>query len=320
MYMFKYVLKRLGLMLMSFFIIVTICFFLVKMLPIVIDVQLGKDTEILKAQLRARGYYDPVIVQYFRYLYKIVAEGDWGIGVNMPEFRGKPVWDTFVTMLPPTVLINVYSSLFAVPLGILLGIYAALRKNKWQDHVVSTVVMIFISVPGYVVAFMLQYLICYKLGWLPITMNPGYDYFSWNMFKSMLPAVFALSFGSIAGYARFTRAELTEILTGEYLLLARTKGLTRAQAIRRHALRNAMVPVFPSIIAEFISVMSGSLIIEKIFSIPGVGRLYLASVTSQDYDFFMMLSAFYTFIGLAAGIVVDISYGFIDPRIRMGAK
>ena len=103
-------------------------------------------------------------------------------------------------------------------------------------------------------------------------------------------------------------------------MLARTKGLTRAQAIRRHALRNAMVPVFPSIIAEFISVMSGSLIIEKIFSIPGVGRLYLASVTSQDYDFFMMLSAFYTFIGLAAGIVVDISYGFIDPRIRMGAK
>lgn len=135
-----------------------------------------------------------------------------------------------------------------------------------------------------------------------------------------MPCVLAMSAGSIAGYARFTRAELTEILTGEYLLLARTKGLTRGQAIRRHALRNAMVPIFPSIIAEFISVLSGSLILENIFSIPGVGGMYLTSIQSLDYDFFMMLSGFYCLVGLLAGIVVDISYGFIDPRIRMGAK
>ena len=320
MYMLKYVLKRFGLMLMSFAVIMTMCFVLIKMLPIVIDVQIGKDAEILKMQIEARGYNDPIIEQYFRYIYRIIFKGDWGIGINMPEFRNKPVWDTFVTMLPPTILINVYSSLFAVPLGILLGIYAALRKNKWQDHTVSTLVMVLISVPGYVIAFLLQYLLCFKLKIFPITMKPGYDYFTWDMFKSMLPAVLAMSFGSIAGYARFTRAELTEILTSEYLLLARTKGLTRRQSITRHALRNAMVPIFPSIIGEFISVLSGSLIIEKIFSIPGVGRLYLTAINSQDYDFFMMLSAFYTFIGLAAGIVVDISYGFIDPRIRMGAK
>ncbi len=320
MYMLKYVLKRFGLMLMSFAIIMTMCFVLIKMLPIVIDVSIGKDAEILKKQIEARGYNDPIMVQYFRYIYRIVFEGDWGIGINMPEFRNKPVWDTFVTMLPPTVLINVYSSLFAVPLGLLLGIYAALRKNKWQDHTISTLVMVFISVPGYVIAFLLQYFLCFKLKIFPLTMKEGTDYFTWEMFRSMLPAVLAMSFGSIAGYARFTRAELTEILTSEYLLLARTKGLTRRQSITRHALRNAMVPIFPSIIAEFISVLSGSLIIEQIFSIPGVGRLYLTAINSQDYDFFMMLSAFYTFIGLAAGIVVDISYGFIDPRIRMGAK
>ena len=320
MYMLKYVLKRFGLMLMSFAVIMTMCFVLIKMLPIVIDVQIGKDAEILKMQIEARGYNDPIIEQYFRYIYRIIFKGDWGIGINMPEFRGKPVWDTFVTMLPPTILINVYSSLFAVPLGILLGIYAALRKNKWQDHTISTLVMVLISVPGYVIAFLLQYFLCFKLKLFPLTMDPGYDYFSWSMFRSMLPAVLAMSFGSVAGYARFTRAELTEILTSEYLLLARTKGLTRRQSITRHALRNAMVPIFPSIIGEFISVLSGSLIIEQIFSIPGVGRLYLTAINSQDYDFFMMLSAFYTFIGLAAGIVVDISYGFIDPRIRMGAK
>ena len=320
MYLVKYILKRLGLMLLTFFIIVTVSFVLIKLLPIVVDVSVGKDAEIIKAQLEARGYYDPIIVQYFRYIRRIVTEGDFGIGVNMPEFRNQPVWGVFVQQLPPTVLINLYSSLLAVPLGLSLGALAALKKNRWQDHVVSTGVMIFISVPSYVVAFLVQYLLCFKLDWFPLTMAAGYDYFSWETFRSMLPAVFSLSFGSIAGYCRFTRAELTEVLTGEYLLLARTKGLTRSQAVFRHALRNAMVPILPMIIGEFIAVMSGSLIIEQIFAIPGVGRLYLNSIISLDYDFFMLLSAFYTFIGLLAGIVIDISYGFIDPRIRMGAK
>ena len=238
----------------------------------------------------------------------------------MPECRNQPVWDSFISQLPPTILINVYSSLIAVPIGLLLGIYAALRKNRWQDHTISTAVMVLISVPSYVTAFLVQYILCFKLGWMPLTMNHGQDYFTWDMFKSMLPAVLSMSFGSIAGYCRFTRAELTEVLTGEYLLLARTKGLTKRQSIFRHALRNAMVPIFPSIIGEFISVLSGSLILEQIFAIPGVGRLYLNSINTLDYDFFMLLSGFYTLIGLAAGIVIDISYGFINPRIRMGAK
>ena len=151
-------------------------------------------------------------------------------------------------------------------------------------------------------------------------MDSGYDYFSWSMFKSMLPAVISMSFGSIAGYARGTRAELTEVLTSEFMLLARTKGLTKSQATVRHALRNSMVPIFPSIIGEFISVLSGSLVIEKIFSVPGVGDLYLKAINSGDYDFFMMLSAFYLLVSLVAGLVIDLSYGIIDPRIRMGAR
>ncbi len=320
MYMFKYVMKRLGLMIMTFAIIMLVSFILIKLLPIVVDVQIGKDADIIKAQIEARGYNDPIFVQLINYIKRIVLHGDWGIGVNMPEFRNQPVWDVFVRQLPPTILINVYSSLFAVPIGLLLGIYAALRKNKWQDHTISTLVMVLISVPSYVTAFIIQYFLCFKLNLFPLTMKSGYDYFTWEMFRSMLPAVLAMSFGSIAGYCRFTRAELTEVLTGEYLLLARTKGLTKRQSIFRHALRIAMVPIFPSIIGEFISVLSGSLILEQIFAIPGVGRLFLNSINSLDYDFFMLLSGFYTLIGLAAGIVIDISYGFIDPRIRMGAK
>ena len=319
--MFKYICKRIGLMLMTFAIIFTVCFVLIKLLPVdTTSVGVGEDADKIKAQIAARGYDKPILEQFGLYLKRIVLHGDFGIGINIPEHRGSNVWDVFVKMLPPTILINIYSSLLAVPVGIALGIFAALKKNKWQDHTISTLVMVFISVPSFVYASLLLYTICFKLNLLPKTMLAGYDYFTWDMFKSMLPAVFAMSFGSIAGYARFTRAELTEVLTSEFMLLARTKGLTKSQATVRHALRNSMVPIFPSIIGEFISVLSGSLVIEKIFSVPGVGGLYLAAINSQDYDFFMMLSGFYLLVGLAAGLVIDLSYGVIDPRIRMGAK
>ena len=320
MYMFKYILKRLGLVIVTFLIIFVMCFVLIKLVPYTPTVNIGEDYQKIIAQMQSRGYDQPILKQLFLYLKRIFVEGDFGIGVNLAEYRGKPVWSVFKEKIPPTVLINVYSCIISIPIGIGLGIIAALRKNKWQDHLISTSVMVFISVPSFVYASLLLYVLCFKINWLPKTMNSGFDYFTLSMFKSMLPAVFSLSFGSIAGYARYTRAELTEVLTSEFMLLARTKGLTKGQATLRHALRNSMVPIFPSIIGQFISVLSGSLIIEKIFAIPGVGGLYLESINSMDYDFFMLLSAFYTLVGLVAGIVIDLSYGIIDPRIRMGAK
>lgn len=334
--MVKYILKRIALLIMCFSIIMLVCFVLIKLLPIAVQGTSSTDTNKYYFQLVARGYienlrYDskgnvigfdtvPIMKQLGLYLKRIFLYGDFGMGMTMPAYRNTPVWDAFVERLPPTILINVYSSLIGVPIGLGLGIYAALRKNKWQDHVISTAVIVLISVPSIVYALIILYVFCFKLDWFPFRMEASDNYFTWSMFKSMLPAVFSLSLGSIAGYARFTRAELTEVLTSEFMLLARTKGLTRGQATLRHALRNSMVPIFPSILSEFIAVLSGSLVIESMFTIPGVGRLYLESIQAQDYDFFMLLSGFYCLVGLAAGIVVDISYGIIDPRIRMGAR
>ena len=335
MYMFKYVLKRLGLMLLTFFIIFTMCFTLIKLLPIPVNALPGQDPAIIMKTLEGRGWitnvkegangvytYDrvPILEQYGTYLKRIVTQGDFGIVTTYGEYLNMNIWDVFVSHLPPTILINVYSSLIGVPIGLGLGIIAALKKNKWQDQLINIVVILLISTPSIVLALMLQYVFCFKLSWFPLLMSTSDNYFTWEVFHSMLPAVFALCLGSIAGYARFTRAELSEVLTGEYMLLARTKGLTKSQAIYRHAMRNSMVVIFPSILSEFIGVLSGSLIIESMFGINGVGGLYLKSITFQDYDFFMLLSGFYTLIGLTAGIVIDISYGFIDPRIRMGAK
>ena len=335
MYMFKYVLKRLGLMLLTFCVIMLICFTLIKLLPISVPREMGVDVNIGYFRLEQRGYIKdlvfqngivvgftrvPILTQLWYYIKRIFTEGDFGIGTTIASYSLKPVWDVFIEKLPPTVLINVYSTIIGVPIGLGLGIIAALKKNKWQDQLINIIIILLISLPSIVLGLLIQYFACYKWGWFPIIMDSGYDYFSWSMFKSMLPAVFALCLGSIAGYARFTRAELAEVLTNDFMLLARTKGLTRGQATIRHAMRNSMVVIFPSILSEFISVLSGSLIIESMFSIPGVGRLYLDSITYQDYDFFMLLSGFYCLVGLVAGIVIDISSGFIDPRIRMGAK
>ena len=321
MKMAKYILKRILLMFFVLFVITTICFILVRLLPRELPLDTVKRAQ-MEARFEALGYNEPLLTQYWIYLKGIFTEGDFGTSWYIQY--NKPALDLMTSRLLPTVLVNVYSLIFSVPLGLLLGIYAAIKKNKWQDNVISTLVIVFVSVPSYVYAFLVQYLFYFKLGWLPLHMyalnDAGGTYFSAKMFSSMILPILAMSFGEIAGLCRFTRAELTETLTSDYMLLARTKGLTKSQATSRHAMKNAMVPILPMIISSFFSILGGSMIIEQIFSIPGVGLLYLRAIQQHDYDVFMLDSIFYTAIGLVAGIICDLSYGFIDPRIRMGEK
>lgn len=385
MQMFMYVVKRILLMFLTLFIILSICFVLIKLLPLPELPMEENQREAILLRWEAMGYFKPVMVQYGIWLKNVFTKWDWGTSWYINYM--KPVTEVIGSRLLPTVLVNLYSLIISIPIGIALGIFAALKKNKWQDYLVSTLIMIFVSVPSYVYAFLVQYIFYFKLNnmfpsiinsmsdcALPMIMS-GFNlpnniaqqivplvvertstsaasisrilqetlmrpeaeaiviaeqilrrvnkltiYLSSYMAKSMVLPVMALSFGTIAGLARFTRAELTEALTSEYMLLARTKGLTKGQATVRHAMNNAMVPILPSIISMFVGILGGSLIIEKIFGIPGVGDLYLRAINLRDYDVFMADTAFYTVISLAATIIIDLSYGFIDPRIRMGAK
>lgn len=319
--MSKYIVKRILLMIFTLFIITAICFTLVRMLPRELPAEKVL-RELLESRWDALGYNKPILVQFGIYLKNIFTK--WDFGTSWYIAPRKAAWDVLSSRLLPTVLVNLYSLIFAIPLGILTGIYAAIKKNKWQDHVISVMVILFVSIPNYIYAFLIQYFLYFKLGWLPLTVyalaDAGGSWFSGKMFVSMIAPVLALSFGEIATLCRYTRAELTETLTSDYMLLARTKGLTRGQATVRHALKNAMVPILPMIIGSFVGILGGSMIIEQIFSIPGVGQLYIKSITLFDYDVFMVDSIFYTFVGLLGGIVTDISYGFIDPRIRMGER
>jgi len=320
--MAKYLGKRIGFGLLSVLVIMLLTFVLIKLVePPGLessDPNLSRRQELL---MEAMGYNRPILEQFVIYVKNIVTKWDWGYSFKLS--RNEPVWDIIFRALPPTMLINVYSLIIGLPIGLILGIYAALKKYKWQDNVISVGIMIIVSVPSYVYAFVVQYFLCFKLQWFPITMlslaDAGGTWFTKAMFLSMMPAILSLSFGEIASLARSIRAELTEQLSQEYMLLARTKGLTRRQAIMGHALKNAMVPVFPDIVAAFISVLAGSVIIESIFSVPGVGNKMLQAFNMLDYNVLMATLMFYTLISVFASIIIDLSYGFIDPRIRMGS-
>ena len=346
--MVKYSIKRIVLALITAFIILTLTFFLVKSLPprgvfspdenvryafYVDQVDLGYclglthedpslGTYLESFTIGGETYYfytKPVLDQYFSWLGNIVTKWDWGRStVIEPNSSAMMI---IANRLPASISINIVSVAISVPTGIALGILAGLKKNTWIDHTISTMVMIFISIPSFVVITFLIYILAFKTGWLP-TMWPTPDQSSSTKAMAFIIPVASLSFGSICGYTRFVRAELCEVMSSEYLLLARTKGLTKNQAIVRHALRNAFVPILPSILAEFIGIFGGSMILENLYGIPGIGDLYIQALNQNnpDYNVLMVDMAVFTTVGLLAGIILDLSYGFIDPRIRMGAR
>ena len=305
-------------MIIVFTIITLMCFVLIRMLPQPVLPPEDPHAQVMEMRREALGYNEPYLVQFGLFVKNVVTKFDWGLSEKL--YFGQDVWKIFSGKLPATMVVNLYSIILSIPIGIALGIFAALKKNTWIDYLISTLTMVVISVPSFVYAFIIQYLFCYKLGWFPFLVKSGTDWLSWPMFVSMVPAIMSLSFGVIAGFTRTTRAELTEVLTSEFMLLARTKGLTKAQATIRHALKNCFVVIVPGIFGEFIGILGGSLIIERIFSVPGVGSLTLNAINGLDYNIFILSTCFYTAIGLAASLVVDVSYGFIDPRIRMGSR
>ena len=316
---FKYVLKRLLFLVVTFFIILAITFCLIKSLQA--EVPLGKQGETELARRQALGWDKPILVQFGIYLRNLVTKFD--IGTSLKVSYMTPVAEVMFSRMPPTILMNVLAIAVGLPLGLVLGIFAALKKNTWIDHVISVLIVLFISVPSFVLAFFLQYFLSFKLGWFPLVMASKTEaggLLTWKMIYSLMLPIMASAFYEIAYFARMVRAELTEALTSEYMLLARTKGLTQSKAVIHHAFKNAMVPILPSVLGTFLSIMGGSMVLERIFAIPGIGDLSLKALSTLDYDLFVGTAMFYTLIGLLGAILTDLSYGFLDPRIRMGER
>ena len=349
--MFRYSLQRIFLAIVTTVIILSLTFFLVKLQPFPAtvgntdaqiayyshQVSLGYVLEFSTAQTNlgeplysavdgfgaSHFYYQKPIFDQFLVWVNGLFHGSWGLSSKIsPNVDAmKLIIGTSWTdsRLLTTVKVNIWPAVISVPLGLALGIWAALKKNKLTDHIISTLVMVFISVPSFITINFLLLLFSYEWGWFPSQWPSVTAPLSTRVLGYFIPTL-SLSFGSICGYCRFTRAELTEVMSSDYLLLARTKGLTRSQAITRHALKNAMVPILPSILSEIIGLLGGSMILESLYGIPGVGRLYIDSINQNDYNVLMADMSLYTLIGLLSGVFLDLSYGFIDPRIRVGAK
>lgn len=347
----KYVIERILFIFLTAFIILSLTYILLQLLPIEPmssqnseryrfwshQVELGfcqeftfeeyaaltDKTGVITVNFTGRDYYFrlyPVLTRYLNWLKNIFTRWDWGTSTSSIGFN-QDVVSIMMNRLPYSMRLNIISIFFSIPLGLGLGILAALKKNTWVDHTISTIIMVFISVPSFVlISFLL----------LMFRQIPGFPT-QWPSdsqaaaspilaFQAYIIPVMALCFGSICSFARYTRAELTEVMSSEFLLLARTKGLTKGQSVVRHALRNSMVPIVPMIISEFIGILSGSMVLEQIYGIPGIGRLFVEGITNKDYPVVMIDMAIYTLIGLFATLIVDLSYGIVDPRIRMGAK
>lgn len=313
----KYVLKRIGLMVLSLFIIISVTFFALRLIPggpYDDDPDLAPEAQ---AALEARMNLDkPLVQQYVLFIKGVLLENNWGASLKLRP--GISAFDIIAERVPATILLNILSLVISLPLGIVAGTIAAIKKTKWPDYVISLLVIICISVPSFIFASLLQYFPAYKAGWFPILYNATGTF--GEKLKSLILPVLALSFGPIATVCRYLRGELIETLSSEYMLLARTKGLKHYQAVIRHAFRNSCVPLANIIIPMLTNIMGGSLVVETLFSVPGIGTLIVDSINSRDYTVTLAALLFYSFISVATILVVDLSYGIIDPRIRLGAK
>ena len=302
-------------MLIPLFFVMSLSFMVIRLMPMSLFENPEVPKEIQEKLEDKFHLNDPLPVQYFYFMEGIITGLDFGISVKLRP--GLDVWGIIVSRLPPTMLINFISLFISIPLGLMFGIIAALKRNTWIDTVISVFVILFISVPSFVFASLLQYVLTFIFPIFPTLYESTATTFAQMMHSLTLPIV-ALSLSPIATLTRYLRGELIENISSEYILLARTKGLTRAQAIVRHAFRNSMMPITSTLVSLITGIMGGSLVVESMFAIPGTGGMLVKSIFAGDHFLTVAILIFYSAISLTTILVVDLSYSLIDPRVRVG--
>ena len=304
----KYTLKRVLTFIFTLLAILLILFILMQLMPgsPFNDEKLNED---MRAALYAKyGLDKPIIVQFFNYV-KNMLQGDFGVSYKIS--KNTPISQLIQTRLPISIGIGGMAVALGAIVGLLLGLLAALKHNTIWDTLATIISVIGVSVPSYVFALALSYNFGFKLQWFPMLFSQK-DI----MGSSVLPSI-SLSMFTMASIARFTRSEMLEVLGSDYMLLAESKGLSGPALIFRHALRNALIPIITVLAPLIVDLMTGSLVVEKIFAIPGVGSLLVTAIQSNDYNVVIGLSFIYSAMYIGIMLVVDLLYGIIDPRIRL---
>ncbi|MED3661234.1 ABC transporter permease [Ureibacillus sp. FSL K6-8385] len=304
--MLKYIIKRIIHILIALFLIVTATFFLMKAAP---GNPFANERDFppeIEANLNAKyGLDNPWYIQYKDYLINTLK---FDFGESM-KYKERSTNDIIAEGFPVSLALGLEAMLIAVGLGVLFGIIAALYHNRFPDYIATTIAVLGISVPSFVLAGLMQYFISLKLGLFPVA--------GWNGFKyTVLPAL-AIALTHAGYIAKLVRSSMLEENHSEYVKLARAKGLGKWTIVFKHTLRNALMPVITYLGPLTAGVVTGSFIIEQIFAIPGLGRHFVQSITNRDYTVIMGTTVFYAIILMFAVLIVDILYTIIDPRIKL---
>jgi oligopeptide transport system permease protein len=302
--MVKYVLNRFFVAILTMFVLATATFFLLRLVPG--DPFAGpRVIPEIKERLRIHyGLDKPLAEQYIIYMGNIL-RGDFGYSLAKRGHRvNKVIKDAF----PQSLDLGIRAMIMSIVFGLFFGIVAALNRGKPMDYFTVVLVLIGISVPSFVVAAILQYFFGVYLKILPVA---RYESF-WH---TLLPS-FALSLGTMAALARYMRASMLEVMSADYIKTAKAKGLRKNQVVVRHQIRNALFPILTILGPSIAMVLTGSFIIESIFAIPGLGRHYVLAMQNLDYTLVMGLTLFFGFFLIAMNLLVDFTYGIIDPRVR----
>lgn len=304
--MLRYIVVRIVYSLMTLFVVISVTFFLMHAIPGGIYTSEKRLPPAIVENIKAKyGLNLPLGQQYLIQL-KNVATLDFGLSMKN---KGRRVNDIISEQFPRSARLGLFSISLCLLVGIPLGIISALKVDKWQDRLSMVIATLGVSVPGFVVAILLQYFFGVKLGWFPTIGDR-------TILHLVLPGI-ALSFFPLSFIARLVRSSMVEVLEQDYIRTARAKGLYEEHVIYKHALKNSIMPVVTYLGPLVAGVLTGSFVIESVFNIPGLGRYFVTSISNRDYTVILGVTVFYSLFLIIMNLVVDIIYVIIDPRIKL---
>lgn len=304
--MSRYILKRLTSSVITLFIVITLTFFLIRLIPGgPFTEEKSVPPEVMERVMERYHMDDPLYKQYFDYI-KNVLQFDFG-----PSYRysGRMVNEIIKESFPISALIGMLAILFSLGIGIPIGIISAIKRGKWQDSLVMLMATLGVTIPNFVIATILIYIFALKLGIATVGLWRGFS-------TSILPAL------TLAGYpmafiSRLVRSSMLEVIEQDYIRTARAKGMTRKVVIYIHALKNALIPLLTYLGTLTAGILTGSFVVEKIFAVPGLGTHFVTSIQNRDYTMIIGVTVFYSTFLILITLLIDICYGFIDPRIKI---
>lgn len=311
--MTKYIAKRILLAAVTLLVIIFVLFVLIRIMPGNPFPVERMSAEMILQKRAELGLDKPILVQFVDYM-KMLAGGSFGNGTSL--YNGAPIKPIMMTCLENSFKIGVLSILFGTIAGLLIGIVAALNRGKFLDGFCTVLSILGVCIPSYVFMIFLQYFFAYKIPFFPYFFDP-----SRFLFSSIMPAL-SLSLFTISTVARFTRNEMVEVMNSDYVKLAESKGLYGFELMRRHVLRNALIPIVTVIAPLVVDLMTGAMVMEKIYGVNGVGKLMVDAIAGEgvDYNYVLALGIVFSSMYIGVMLLLDILYGIIDPRIRLSAK